>query len=359
MASDISKQTGLDKHGPDHTGLARGVSPHPISSGLISPDPASSRPVIVIGGPTASGKSSLALAIADALRGRVINADSMQVYRDLPILTAQPEASDMALAPHRLYGFLALTDPCSAALWAQWALAEIAAAHVADELPILVGGTGLYLRSLMEGMSPIPDIPPAQRAEAQALLAEIGLAALHARLSAADPEMGRRLHPNDSQRVTRAWEVLQATGRSLADWQLVASVPPAGLVFQPWVVLPPRDQLYAACDRRFSLMLDKGALSEVDAALDLYGARVLDMPGGKALGLADLADSQAGRKPLADAVAAAQQATRNYAKRQTTWFRHQLSFANFISPDAENMKFSESYLQKIFQNIRDFGLTVL
>lgn len=325
-----------------------------ISAGAISP-----RPVIVIGGPTASGKSSLAVTIADRLKGRVINADSMQVYRDLPILTAQPEVADLALVPHRLYGFLALTDLCSAARWADWALVEIAAAHAADELPIVVGGTGLYLRSLMEGMSPIPDVAPAQRAEAQVLLADIGVVALHARLNAVDPEMGRRLHPHDSQRVMRAWEVLQATGRSLADWQLVPSVPPAGLAFQSWVLLPPRNQLYAACDRRFSLMLEKGALAEVDAALGLYGEQILDMPGGKALGLADLAASQAGRKSLDEAVAAAQQATRNYAKRQTTWFRRQLSFANFISPDMIDMKFSESYLQKIFQNIRDFGLTAL
>jgi len=313
--------------------------------------------VIVIGGPTASGKSALALAIAGEVKGRVINADSMQIYRDLPLLTAQPEASDKEQAPHRLYGILALTDLCSAARWADWALAEIAAAHAAGEVPIVIGGTGLYLRSLMEGMSPIPDVPPAQRSAVQELLREIGVIALHARLGARDPAMGRKLHPNDSQRVMRAWEVLEATGKSLAEWQQQPSIPPAGLRFQSWVVLPPRDRLYAACDRRFELMMERGALAEARAALDLYGAAILEQPGGKALGFADLAAVLAGRMELDTAIAAAQQATRNYAKRQTTWFRHQLKEANFISSDFDNMKFSESYLRKIFQNIRDFGLT--
>lgn len=349
MPSDISKRATLDKRATEDTGSSRVVSPR---AGL-------SRPVVIIGGPTAGGKSALALAIAREFKGRVINADSMQVYRDLPILTAQPEMADQSQAPHRLYGFLALTDLCSAARWANWALEEIAAAHTLGELPIVVGGTGLYLRSLMEGMSPIPDVTSAQRAEVRALLADIGVGALHAQLSAVDPVMGAKLHPHDSQRVMRAWEVLQATGRSLADWQLVSSTPPADLVFQPWVVLPPRDQLYAACNRRFTLMLERGARAEVAAALDLYGEQILDMPGGKALGFADLAASQAGRQSLDNAVVAAQQSTRNYAKRQTTWFRHQLPIANFISPDIDNMKFSESSLRKIFHNIRDFGLTVL
>jgi len=315
------------------------------------------RPVIVIGGPTASGKSALALAIAREFKGRVINADSMQVYRELPLLTAQPEASDKELAPHRLYGVLALTDLCSAARWADWAFDEIGAAHAASELPIVIGGTGLYLRSLMEGMSPIPDVTPAQRSAVQELLREIGVTALHARLSARDPVMGRKLHPNDSQRVMRAWEVLEATGKSLAEWQQQPSVPPAGLRFQPWVVLPPREQLYAACNRRFELMMDRGALAEARAALDVYGTDILQQPGGKALGFADLAAVLDGSVALDTAIAAAQQATRNYAKRQTTWFRHQLGNANFISPEFYSMKFSESSLRKIFQNIRDFGLT--
>jgi tRNA dimethylallyltransferase len=342
MRPDISKLDALDKRGSERNHA----------------DQRADQPVIVIGGPTASGKSALALAIALELKGRIINADSMQVYRDLPILTAQPSVADRALAPHALYGFLALDKLCSASRWADWALAEINAAHADGELPILVGGTGLYLRSLMQGLSPIPEVTPEQRTEVRALLAEIGAAALHARLSAVDPVMGGKLHPHDSQRVMRAWEVLQATGRSLAEWQLLPCEPPRGLAFQSWVVLPPRGQLYAACDQRFITMMRQGAMSEVAAALDRYGHEILDEPGGKALGFADLAAVRDGRKTIDEAVIASQQATRNYAKRQTTWFRHQLSNANFISPDDNNMKFSESSLRRIFQNIRDFGLTL-
>jgi tRNA dimethylallyltransferase len=340
MRSDISKPGALDKQGTESDAARR-------------PD----RPVIVIGGPTASGKSALALAIALEFNGRVINADSMQVYLDLPILTAQPSPGDMAKAPHALYGMLALDELCSASRWASWALAEIAAAHDAGQLPILIGGTGLYLRSLMQGLSPVPDVTAAQRAAVRALMAEIGVAAMHERLLAADPVMGRRLHPNDSQRIMRAWEVLQATGRSLAEWQLLPSLPPDGLCFQSWVVLPPRDRLYAACDRRFLAMLAHGAMAEVAAAIDRYGTAILEAPGGKALGFAELVAVRAGRMSSDEAIAAAQQLTRNYAKRQTTWFRHQASKANFISPDDSDMKFSESSLEGIFQNIRDFGLT--
>ncbi|MET1025853.1 MAG: tRNA (adenosine(37)-N6)-dimethylallyltransferase MiaA [Dongiaceae bacterium] len=320
-------------------------------------DLAAAKPVIVIGGPTAGGKSSLALAIARAFAGTVINADSMQVYRDLPILTAQPDAADQAAVPHRLYGLLPLDDICSAARWSDLALAEIAAAHAGGRLPILVGGTGLYLRSLMQGLSPIPSVSPEHRQAAQRLFSEIGVTGLHTRLAAEDPEMARRLHPHDSQRVMRAWEVLQATGTSLASWQAVPAVPPTDLRFQSWVVLPPRERLYAACDRRFQTMIEHGALDEVEATLARYGRAILEEPSGKALGFRDLADVLAGRQALERAIAAAQQATRNYAKRQTTWFRHQMAFANFISEIGTKENFSESSYQKIFQNIRDFVLT--
>lgn len=315
------------------------------------------QPVIVIGGPTASGKSALALAVAQAFNGVVINADSMQVYKDLPILTAQPAAADMVLAPHRLYGFLPPDQSCSAARWAELALQEIKAACLRGQLPVLVGGTGLYLRSLMQGMSPIPDIPQAYRQAAMRLLSELGVRGLHARLAAEDPVMGQRLHPHDTQRVVRAWEVLQATGRSLAAWQQMPAVPPPDLCFQPWVVLPPRDLLYAACDRRFRVMMERGALAEVAAALRTYGTDIFAATAGKALGFRELADVINGRLELQAAIAAAQQATRNYAKRQTTWFRHQMRFANFISPNDVLLKLSESCLEKIFLNIRDFVLT--
>ncbi|TXH35233.1 MAG: tRNA (adenosine(37)-N6)-dimethylallyltransferase MiaA [Rhodospirillaceae bacterium] len=328
-----------------------------ISEAATSDKESATRPVIVIGGPTASGKSALAMRVAQAFSGTVINADSMQVYGELPILTAQPDAADLAAAPHRLYGFLRLDETCSAARWAELALAEIRAAQAQGRLPILVGGTGLYLRSLMQGLSPIPDISPAYREAAMKLLDELGIVGLHGHLAAEDPVMGQRLHPNDTQRVVRAWEVLQGTGQSLAAWQQLPPVPPEGLRFQCWVVLPPRDLLYAACDRRFGAMMARGALTEVADALTAYGQTILSAPGAKSLGFRELAAVVQGRQEAETAIAAAQQATRNYAKRQTTWFRHQMDFGNFISQNDSLMKFSESSFQKIFRNIRDFILT--
>ncbi len=289
--------------------------------------------------------------------------NSMQVYRDLPILTAQPDAASRAAAPHRLYGTLSLDDACTAARWAELALGEIHRALVQDRQPILVGGTGLYLKALIQGLSPIPEVPAAQRAASQELVAAHGAAALHARLAAADPEMAARLQPNDRQRVMRAWDVLQSTGRSLAWWQTQPGTPPrsaAGelLRFQSFVVLPPRPALYEACERRFDAMLAAGALDEVRAALARYPAASRAGAGFKALGFRELAEVLAGTVGLEAAAASARQATRNYAKRQSTWFRTQAPDAIFISPDAPAMKFSQSYHAGLRQNIRDFLLTL-
>src|SRR3569623_1952201 len=174
---------------------------------------------VVIAGATASGKSALALDLAADVAGTVINADSMQIYRDLPILTAQPDAASMAAVPHRLYGILPLDDPATAARWAELAAEEIKATAAKGRVSFLVGGTGLYLRALLEGFAPIPEIDPAYRREAQALLAELGPDGLHARLQALDPETAGKLPPRDSQRLMRGWEVLAATGRPLVWWQ--------------------------------------------------------------------------------------------------------------------------------------------
>ena len=179
-------------------------------------------PIVVITGPTAGGKSGLALALAEAFDGVVINADSMQVYRELRILTARPGADALARAPHRLYGVLPGREPCSAGRWREMALDEIAAARTEGRLPLVVGGTGLYLRALAEGLAPVPNLPEAVREAARARHADLGGAAFHAELAARDPVMAARLEPGDSQRLIRAWEVLEATGRSLADWQAQA-----------------------------------------------------------------------------------------------------------------------------------------
>jgi tRNA dimethylallyltransferase len=314
-------------------------------------------PVVVVAGPTASGKSALAARLAHDFEGIVINADSMQVYRDLPILTAQPSAAEMAAVPHRLYGFLALDDACTADRWALLAKAEIDAAHVTGKLPILCGGTGLYLRGLMQGFSPIPDIPPEVRREARALLAEIGAPALHARLARHDPEIAARLHPNDPQRVARAWEVWVASGKPLSAWQKLPPNPPADLRFLVFVVLPERVVLYRRCDDRFLAMIQQGALGEVRGALDRYPLERRREGGAKALGFAELAAAIAQPERLPELIRKAQQATRNYAKRQGTWFRNQMPQGNFITPDAEDMQFSESSYAQMRQKIRDFLLT--
>lgn len=278
--------------------------------------------VIVVGGPTASGKSALALDLAEALDGVVINADSMQVYAELAILTARPGPADLARAPHRLYGELPAATRCSVAAWCDMALAEIGLAQKAGQRPIVVGGTGLYLRALTEGLSPVPPVPEGIRRATVELHETLGGEAFHEELMRWDPKMAQRLAPGDSQRMIRAWEVMVATNRSLADWQLEAgSGPPPGMVFD-WVVLaPPRDVLYAACDGRFRAMVAAGALEEARAllALDLDP----ELPAMKAVGVPELAAHLRGEIELEAAIARAQQATRNLAKRQTTWFRHQ------------------------------------
>lgn len=307
-------------------------------------------PAIVIAGPTASGKSALALLAAEAANGVIVNADSMQVYDVLRVLTARPSPEDEARLPHRLYGVLPPSDSCSAARWRDLAAAEMAAAWKMGRVPILVGGTGLYLRALMEGLSPIPEIPPPIRDQARALLAERGNDAFHAALAARDPAMAARLDPGNSQRLARAWEVLEATGRSLAQWQ---ALPTEGAVSARWlslVLLPPRAPHNAVCETRFRRMVASGALDEV-RALTALGLPP-DRPALKALGVPELALHLQGAIGLEEAVARASQATRAYAKRQGTWFRHQMPEAHKIDE-----QFSESLWQRIFPLIRHFLLT--
>ena len=287
---------------------------------------------ILIAGPTSSGKSGLALAAAKEFGGTVINADSMQVYSAMRVLTARPSPEDEAAAPHRLYGILPPSDICSAARWRDMAAAAMEESWQAGRVPIVVGGTGLYLRALAEGLSPVPDIPAGVRDRARALLSEMGNRDFHALLARRDPVMAARLDPGNSQRLARAWEVIEATGRSLADWQ---ALPPQGAVAARWLaftLLPPRDALYAVCDGRFRRMVETGALEEVRAmmALDLES----DRPAMKALGLAELTAHLRGELPLAEAMDRAAQATRNYAKRQMTWFRHQMRDAHAVSEHA-------------------------
>jgi tRNA dimethylallyltransferase len=279
-------------------------------------------PLVIVAGPTASGKSALALAVAEAFEGVVINADSMQVYRELAVLSARPGPAEEARAPHRLYGFQSGGEACSAGRWRELALTEIERAHDAGHLPVVAGGSGLYLRALEKGLSPIPPVPRAVRAAARALHAELGAAAMHAALAKRDPETAARLDPADSQRVIRAWEVLEATGRPLSDWQRQPSEGAAPCRRLRLVLAPPRETLYAACDRRLTQMMEQGALDEVRRLLDLG----LDpsLPVMKALGVPELARLLAGETDRDEAVATAQRATRRYAKRQLTWLRTQV-----------------------------------
>ncbi|WP_425450139.1 tRNA (adenosine(37)-N6)-dimethylallyltransferase MiaA [Virgifigura deserti] len=327
---------------------------------------------MVIAGPTASGKSAIGLAVARALDGTIINADSMQVYRELSVLTARPDASDCAAVPHRLYGFLPVAQPYSAALWRERALEEIAAASAAGRLPVVVGGTGLYLRVLMRGLAPVPEIPLAVRAATRAKLADMGGEAFHRELARRDPAMAARLNPSDRQRLARAWEVLEATGRSLDAWQREPATPTSGspgaslggapddspgdplgdLQFTSFVVAPARAALYAACDARFLRMLDQGALVEAER-VDALG---LDpqLPAMKALGIPELRRHIHGELTLVEATTAAQQATRRYAKRQMTWFRHQMADAHRLEVDGSAAQYSERLADEICNIIRHY-----
>ena len=273
----------------------------------------------LIAGPTASGKSALAMAVAEAHDGIVINADSAQVYRDLRVLTARPSPADEARVPHRLFGYIDGAESCSAARWAQDAAREISASQAAGKLPVLVGGTGLYLRTLLDGIAPVPEIDPTIRAEVRAL----PVAAAHAALTALDPAAAGRLAAADTTRVARALEVVRSTGRTLAAWQAERSGGIAAKVAQAAVVLlPDREWLLQKCDARATAMFEEGAVEEVRTLL----ARD-DLPADatirRAIGVPEVAALLAGNSTRQQAIEAVRLATRQYAKRQFTWFRNQ------------------------------------
>ncbi len=248
----------------------------------------------------------------------VINADSAQVYADLAVLSARPSAEDMCGIDHRLFGTWDGASACSAADWAAAAKREIALAHARGAVPILVGGTGLYIRTLLDGIAPIPAIDPLIRAEVRAL----PLADAYAELTALDPQRAAALNPGDATRIARALEVVRSTGHPLAFWQERREGGIADQVeLHPAILLPPREALYPRCDARFAGMFDGGAQVEVAALL----ARTLDpaLPVMRAIGVSEIARFLAGETSRAEALAAGAQATRNYAKRQFTWLKHQ------------------------------------
>lgn len=286
---------------------------------------------VLIAGPTASGKSALALDLARATGGVVINADSMQVYRDLRIITARPTGADEALVPHRLYGHVDASVNFSAGAWVADASKALEETRAQGRLPIFIGGTGLYFKALTTGLSVVPPIPAEVRENVRARLDRNGVEALHAELAARDPRAAERLNLRDRTRIARALEVIEATGRSLLDWHREGQPPllPKDS-FRAVFLAPEREELYARIDARFEAMLGAGALREVER----LAARQLDplLPAMKAHGVPALIRHLRGELSLEEAAGIGRADTRHYAKRQFTWFRHQLPEFEWVRP---------------------------
>jgi tRNA dimethylallyltransferase len=286
---------------------------------------------VLIAGPTASGKSALALELAAATGGVIINADSMQVYRDLKIITARPTPAEEARVPHRLYGEVDAAINFSAGAWVTAAAAILEDARAQNRRPIFAGGSGLYFKALMRGLSAVPPIPGEIREGVRARLERDGVEALHTELAQRDPVSAGRLKPRDRTRIARALEVIEATGRSLTDWHrdgVLPLLPPGS--FSALFLEPEREELYARIDARFDAMLAAGALEEVAA----LAARQLDplLPAMKAHGVPALIRHLRGEITLDEAAAIGRADTRHYAKRQFTWFRHQLPEFEWTTP---------------------------
>ncbi|GAB5373881.1 MAG: tRNA (adenosine(37)-N6)-dimethylallyltransferase MiaA [Acuticoccus sp.] len=291
---------------------------------------------VLIAGPTASGKSSLAMTLAERLGGVIVNADAMQVYRDLRVLTARPSVAEERAVPHALFGTVDAAEAHSVAAWLADMRTALAQAAAAGRRPIVVGGTGLYLAALTEGLSPMPPVPDDVRAFWREGRAASASEELHAELARRDARMAARLRPSDRQRVVRALEVFEATGRSLADWQGERAAPlvsPTDAV--RIVIAPPREALRAAIAARFDTMMDEGAVAEAAA----LSARNLDagLPAMKAIGVRPLADYAAGRLDRSHAIDQSVTESRQYAKRQETWFRHRFADWTRVANGAEGV----------------------
>ena len=289
---------------------------------------------VLIAGPTASGKSAAALELAEEIGGVVINADSMQVYREAPILTAQPSAADRARVPHLLYGHVSAREVYSVGRWRDDAASALGEARALARVPIFVGGTGMYFMALTDGLSHIPATPDEVRDNARALLDDIGVEALHARLTECDPLTASRLRPSDPQRVLRAFEVLESTGRPLAEWQDAPGEPVLNdAKLAAFVLDPPREVRRARIAERFEKMIEAGGLEE---------ARALDgldpgLPAAKLLGLRPLQALAKGTLTQGEALDAAITATRQFAKRQMTWFRNRMPHYIWYDPSVSNL----------------------
>lgn len=280
--------------------------------------------VFVLGGPTASGKSLAAQHLGKAFGGAIINADSVQLYKELRLLTATPSLEEMGSVPHRLYGTLTSEDKVTAALWREWALQEIETAHRSQSLPILVGGSGFYLKALMEGLSPIPEIPPEIRLQGLKIKEEQGLEVLFSFLQKHDPQSAERLSPHDTHRILRAWEVWESTKTPLSVWQKYHALDAKKINTYRFVKIfinPEREYLYQKINDRVLKMMEKGALKEVENLLKLR--LPLHHPLEKAVGVHELTQYLKGCISYEAAIEEMQTKTRQYAKRQITWFSNQ------------------------------------
>ncbi|HEY7976655.1 MAG TPA: tRNA (adenosine(37)-N6)-dimethylallyltransferase MiaA [Rhizomicrobium sp.] len=279
---------------------------------------------VLIAGPTTSGKSALALALAEEINGAVINADSMQVYTETRILTARPTDEDTSRAPHLLYGHVSVNETYSAGRYQAEAAHALRTTRESGRVPIFAGGTGMYFGVLTEGLALVPAIPSGVRAAAEARRNDIGPEAFHAELSKRDPVAGEKLRASDTQRTLRAWEVFEATGRALSEWQQEMSEPLlTNMNVARFIISPPRDVLHQRINHRFDAMLAAGAMEEATA---------LENPSStaaKILGLRELRAAAEGTLSLEEAVAQAKARTRQYAKRQMTWFRHRMAGWNW------------------------------
>ncbi len=286
---------------------------------------------VLIAGPTASGKSAFAMAIARACRGVIVNADSMQIYREMRVLSARPSVGEEAEIEHRLYGHVSVREQYSVGRWRDEAAVVLEELRARDVPAIVVGGTGLYFKALSEGLSPVPPVDEAVRAHWRGLAAEIGAAALHGELEQRDPAMAATLEPSDAQRILRALEVIESTGRSLADWQAQVGEPLVGEEALKLVIAPDRAWLHARINARFEAMVAEGGLDEARALAQMQ----LDpaMPAWKAIGVRPLAEAALGERDLTEAIERAKTDTRRYAKRQETWFRNQMGDWPRVTPD--------------------------
>jgi tRNA dimethylallyltransferase len=301
---------------------------------------------LIVAGPTASGKSALASAIAREFDGIVINADAMQVYAELRVLTARPSPAEECAVPHRLYGIWPAREHGTVGKWREAARAQIDEAHASGKLPILCGGTGMYLKLIVEGLAPVPPIPEDVKARAREKLAALGAEAFHAELARRDPVAGAKIRPKDTQRALRAWEVIDAHGVSLAEFQ--ARAPLAAETWPTLLLDPPRADLVASIETRVDRMIAEGAVDEVRALLAQGLPETL--PAMRALGVPELAAHLRGSCDLPNAINALKVSTRQFAKRQTTWFRNQLTGATRL-----HAQYSESLLPEIRSFIRKEG----